>query len=84
MAKIKTSFCLEKVAVLVFGEAGGVPFPRFGLRLPADKTAKDFILDVEMKAQEILWEISDKEYLARRKEAGNMPRTPITRPCKGS
>lgn len=38
------------------------------------QTAKDFVLDVEMRAREIAGDISDKEYLVRRKKAGNMPR----------
>lgn len=64
LAKVKPSFCLEDVQDPIFGGVEGVPYPRFGLQKPADKSAEDVVLDVEMRAREILGEISDKEYLA--------------------
>lgn len=37
LAKNKAEFCLENVALPVFGPPEGVPFPRFGLKVPADR-----------------------------------------------
>lgn len=73
-AKVKPQFRIEEVSLPVFGDPEGVPFPRFDLELPEGKSKEDFVLDVEMRAQEIVGDITDKEYLARRQLAGNMPR----------
>ena len=49
----------------------GVPFPCFGI---AEETFEDFVAAVEQEAREIVGDITDKEFLARRAIAGTMPR----------
>lgn len=65
---------LEKVKLLVFGEAEGNWFPHFGLKLEEDESGVDVVAQVEAAAAEILGDISEREYLARRAVGGTMPR----------
>ena len=48
----------------------GVPFPCFGI---AEETFEDFVAAVEQEAREIVGDITDKDFLARRAVAGTMP-----------
>jgi len=73
LGKSRPSFKVEMVNLPIYGEAGGVPFPRFGIELSEDETPEDFIAAVEQEAQGIVGDISDKEFLARRAIAGTMP-----------
>ena len=65
---------IKMVNLPVFGEGVGVPFPRFGIKHSEAKTAEDFTTIVEQEAWEIVGEMFDKEYLARRAIAGTMSR----------
>jgi hypothetical protein len=65
---------IEMVHLSVFSEGVGVPFPRFGFQWKEDRVAEKFVKSVEAGVREILGEMSDKEYLARRAIAGTMPR----------
>ena len=69
----RPSFKIEMVNLRVYGEANGVPFPCFGIALSKEETPKDFVAAVEQEAREIIGDISDKEFLARRAVAGTMP-----------
>jgi hypothetical protein len=57
----------------IYGEADGVPFPRFGIALSEDETHEDFVSIMEQEMREIVGDISDKEFLAQRAIAGMMP-----------
>jgi hypothetical protein len=48
------------VKLPVYGEADGVPFPRFGIILSEDETAEDFVAAMEQEAWEIVGDITDK------------------------
>jgi hypothetical protein len=61
------------VNLLVHGEANGVPFPCFGIKLSDDEIPKEFVATVEQEAWEIIGDISDKEFLVWRAIAGTMP-----------
>jgi len=65
---------LERVKLSVFGEEVGVPFPRFNIEHAADETETEFFSYVEQETREILGDVSDHEYLARRLIGGTMPR----------
>jgi hypothetical protein len=55
---------IEMVSLPIFGD---------GVERAKSETASDFIMIVEEEVREILGEMSDKEYLARRATAGTMP-----------
>ena len=63
---------IEMVNLPVFGEGVGVPFPRFGFEKEG-RAAEKLVKSAEAGAREILGEMSDKEYLARRSLTGTMP-----------
>lgn len=71
--KDRPSFTLENVKLSIFGEEGGVSFPRFGITLVAGETAEGFVAAVEREARDIVDDITDRKYLARRAAAGTMP-----------
>jgi hypothetical protein len=73
LRKSKHSFRIEMVNLPIFCEAKGVPFPYFGITLSGE-TPKDFGTTVEEGARKIVGDITDKEFLARRSNAGSMPR----------
>lgn len=56
---------LEKVKLPVFGEAEGVLFPCFGLKLAEGESGADVVAQVEATTSEILGDISEREYLAQ-------------------
>jgi hypothetical protein len=58
----------------VFGEGVSVPFPRFGFEKKEGRAAEKLVMSAEAGAHEILSEMSNKEYLARRALASTMPR----------
>ena len=64
LGKSRSSFKEEMVNLPIYGEAGGVPFPRFGIELSEDETAEDFVVAVEQEAWGIVGDISDKEFLS--------------------
>jgi hypothetical protein len=66
LGKRNPEFRIEIVNVLVYGPAGGVPFPRFNRELPANEDKKAFAAEVEEGARLIVGKISDREYLARK------------------
>ena len=38
----------------IYGEAGGVPFPRFGIELSKDETPEDFVPAMEQEVRGLL------------------------------
>jgi hypothetical protein len=65
---------IEMVHLPVFGEGVSVPFPRFGFEKKEGRAAEKLVMSAEAGAHEILSEMSNKEYLARRALASTMPR----------
>ena len=74
LGKSKPLFKIEMVNLPVFGEAEGVPFPCFEIALSEEESPDDFVAVVEQEACEIVSDITDKEFPARRSIAGSMPR----------
>ena len=64
---------IEMVNLPIFGEGVGIPFPRFGFQSKEGRAAEKVVKSMEAGAREILGEMSDKEYLARRALAGTLP-----------
>ena len=64
IGKSRPSFKVEMVNLPIYGEADGVPFPRFGVKLSEDETPEEFVAIVEQEAWEIVGYISDEEFLA--------------------
>lgn len=61
------------VSLPVFGDVVGVLFPHFDVKRAKDMTADEYVAAVEEGVRDILSEMSDKEYLARRDIGGMMP-----------
>jgi len=70
LGKSKPSFKIEMVNLPIFGEAEGVPFPRFKIAL-SEESPDDFVAAVEQEAREIVGDIIDKEFLAQRSIVGS-------------
>ena len=64
---------IEMVSLPLFGDGVGVLFPYFDVKRVEDMTADEYVTSVEEGAHDILGELSDKEYLARRAIGGTMP-----------
>ena len=64
------SFKIEMVNLPIFGEAEGVPFPRFKIAL-SEESPDDFVAAVEQEARDIVGGITAKEFLARRSIMGS-------------
>jgi tRNA C32,U32 (ribose-2'-O)-methylase TrmJ len=62
------------VQVPVFGPAEGISFPRFDRVLPAEQDCDAYVAEVEEATRGIAGAMSEKEYLARKSNAGTMPR----------
>ena len=60
LGKSRPSFKAEMVNLPVYGEAGGIPFPHFGIALSKDETLKDFVSSMEQETREIVDDITDK------------------------
>ena len=73
LGKSKPSFKIEMVNLPIYGEADGVSFPYFGIILSEEETPEDFIAALEQEAWEIVGDITNKEFLARRAIADTMP-----------
>jgi hypothetical protein len=56
----------------VFGLAEGIPFPHFDRVLPAEQDHDTYVVEVEEVARGIAGAMSEKEYLARKSDAGTM------------
>jgi hypothetical protein len=69
----RPTMTIEMINLPIFGEGVGVPFPQFGLKPKASGATEKFVKSIEARAREILSEMSDKEYLARRAITGTMP-----------
>ena len=74
LGRNKLAMTIEMVNLPVFGKGVGDSFPRFGFQPKEGRAAEKIMKYAEAGAWEILAEISDKEYLARRAIAGTMPR----------
>lgn len=57
----------------IFGQAKGLPFPRFDLVLKEGESKEAFVEEVEEGERQIVGKISDKEYLTRKVAGGMMP-----------
>jgi hypothetical protein len=57
----------------VYGKADGVPFTHFGIKLSEYETPEEFVARVEQEEREIVGDISNKEFLARRAITGTIP-----------
>jgi hypothetical protein len=64
---------MEMVNVPIYGSTEGVPFPRFEIELNRGEDPKEFATMVEQGAQEIIEEMTDREYLVQRSVGGTMP-----------
>ena len=64
---------IEMVSLPLFGDGVGVLFPYFDVKRVEDMTADEYVTSVEEGAHDILGELSDNEYLARRAIGGTMP-----------
>jgi hypothetical protein len=73
LGKLRPSFKIEMVNIPIYGPVKGVPFPWFGIELTEGESPNDFVSSVEEGAWEIVGDISDKEFLARRAIGGMMP-----------
>jgi hypothetical protein len=62
---------IKMVSLPVFGDGVGVLFPCFDVRRVEDMTADEYVTSIEEGARDILGELSDKEYLARRAIGGH-------------
>jgi hypothetical protein len=57
----------------MFGPTEGIPFPRFDQVLPAEQDRDAYVAEVVEAARGIAGAMSEKEYLARKSDAGTMP-----------
>ena len=67
LGKSRPSFKIEMVNIPIYGPAEGVPFPQFGIELSEGESTEDFMSSVEEGAREIIGDISDREFLLRRR-----------------
>ena len=50
LRKSRPSLKIEMVNLPIYGEAEGVPFPRFGIDLLEEETSEDFVATMEQEA----------------------------------
>ena len=64
---------VEMVKLPIFSEEVRSRSPHFNIKLAEGETPKDFTTFIEQEAQEIIDDMSDKEYLAQKVIMGTMP-----------
>ena len=73
LGRNRPTMTIEMVNLPDFSEGVRVLFPQFGFQPKEGHAVEKIVKSMEVGVREILGEMSDKEYLARRAVAGTMP-----------